>query len=363
MRLLLFYLLLSLTASISAQADTLPPVDTTIYKVADEMPRFPSRACEEMDTTLIARNQCAQQALLRYISARSLYPQEAREQGLEGTPVVSFIVEKNGLINNPRVVRDPGGNLGLAALQAVFAMQREVRWRPAIVDGQPVRFEFALPVRFKLTDPLPYQLYGRDTVYTELDEALGYEGGVEALQTFFREELEYPEKFVDSCWTGQIDVRVLIQPDNQVRILDITDYNDLGFDFWYESIHAATSSYGRWIPAKYEGRAVPAAFDLSMNFLPEAPACKSEVERYKSAFGLASEGNTLITEGQVDEGIAKLSEALAMYPNDGQLLIARGQAFLDANRLSEACVDLTLASRITLVDWFDAILPLICRPE
>lgn len=351
-------------STLNAQTDTSSPIatDTTIHQVADEMPRFPS-PCEQLDTTPVAITQCAQEMLLRYISTRALYPQEAREAGIEGSPVVTFVVEKDGLITNPKVVRDPGGNLGLAALQAVLAMQREVRWIPAKIKGEAIRFLFTLPVRFKLEDPKPYRIIGRDTVYTELDEALGYQGGSEALQQYFDENLQYPKSHKDSCLIGQMDVQLLIQPDNSVRILDLTDYNDLGFEFWYEAIHVSTSSFGRWIPARYENRAVSSAFDVSLNFIPISPACKNTVEHYQTAMDLARQANQLITEEKKEEGIAKLSEALQLFPNDGQLLILRGQALLDANQLPEACVDLSKARRIALVNWFDAILPLICRNE
>lgn len=350
--------------SLTAQTDPNNSInqDTTIYQIADEMPRFPS-PCEQLDTTQIALAQCAQEMLLRYISSRALYPQEAREAGIQGSPVVTFIIEKDGLINNPKVVRDPGGNLGLAALQAVLAMQREVRWIPAKIKGEAVRFLFTLPVRFKLEDPKPYRLVGRDTVYIELDEALGYQGGSEALQQYFEEKLRYPDAYRDSCHIGQMDVQLLIQPDNSVRILDLTDYNDLGFEFWYEAIHVSTSSFGRWVPAKYQGRAVPSAFDVSLNFIPVSPSCKKLVENYQVAMALAREANELIAAEERTAAIAKLGEALELFPNDGQLLILRGQALLDANQLAEACVDLSKARRLALVNWFDAILPLICRPE
>ncbi|MEL6275304.1 MAG: energy transducer TonB, partial [Bacteroidota bacterium] len=146
-------LLFGYLSQIVAQADSIS-TDTTVYVVVDEMPRFPTR-CESLDTTTTFKNECSQQALLRYITARSLYPAEAREKGIQGTPVITFIVEANGLISQPSIVRDPGGQLGLAALQAVLQMQKEVRWRPAIIDGKPVRYKFTLPVRFRLEDPKP----------------------------------------------------------------------------------------------------------------------------------------------------------------------------------------------------------------
>lgn len=363
MRFYTVFLLLSiLVGGLKAQTadSSAVAIDTTIYRVADEMPRFPT-PCEGMDTTIVFKNSCSEQGLLRYITSRSVYPKVAREQGIAGTPVVTFVVEPNGLISSPKIVRDPGGNLGLAALQAVLRMQQEVRWRPAIIDGKAVRFQFTLPVRFRLEDPKPYVLVGRDTVYTKLDKKLDYVGGTAALQSHFKEALTYPESWQDSCLVGQMDVRILVQPDNIVRILDVTDYNNLGFDFWYEAIHTSTSTYGNWVPAEFEGRQVPAAFDVSMTFLPESAVCKTTLENYERAAGLINEGSQLAGEKDYDAALEKMTAAVELFPFDGQFRIVRGQTYMDANQLGEACTDLYIARRIALVNWFDSVLPLLCR--
>jgi len=75
----------------------------------------------------------------------------------------------------------------------------------------------------------------------------------------------------------------------------------------------------------------------------------------------AAEGAQLFNEGQAEEGIAKLSQALDVYPRDAQLLILRGQAYLNNEQIDEACTDLSLARQIALVKTFDSILSVICK--
>ena len=186
---LLIGLLFLLPAAGSAQTAA---GDTTVYDVAEEAPRFPVRFCEELDTTAAVKSQCAQQALLEFVTQRIVYPAEAREAGIQGTAVVNFIVEKDGRVTQPQVVRDPGGQTGLAALQVVYAMAQNIRWIPGRIKDQPVRTRFTLPVRFRLEDPKPYILFERDTVYTTVDEPLDYKGGGEALTAFLTENLGYP---------------------------------------------------------------------------------------------------------------------------------------------------------------------------
>ncbi len=335
--------------------------DTTIYKVVEEMPRFPS-ICETLDTTIAVKQQCANQAMLAYVYERVLYPQEAINENIQGTAVISFVVEKDGSITQPSIMRDLGGGTGLAALGVVLGMQEQaLRWVPGRKNGEVVRVQFSLPVRFRLRDPDPFVLVGRDTVYTIYDEALSFEGGAEGLQAFLDEALDYPTSGNDSCQIGQMDIQVLVEGDGNVRILNVTDYNDLGFDFWYSAIDAATSTYGNWTPAVYEGRSVNSALDLSLSFLPTIETCANTVEEYTAARVVADEGLQLIEDEQVEAGFAKLTEAVDAFPNDSQILMARGQAYLNNNQLSEACEDLSKARRIALVDWFDNILSLICK--
>lgn len=334
--------------------------DTTIYKVVEQMPRFP--ACEGIDTTIAVKQKCANQAMLQYIYQQVVYPQEAINENIEGTAVINFVVEKDGSISQPKIVRDLGGGTGLAAMTVVLRMiEDEVKWVPGRQNGEAVRVQFNLPVRFKLRDPDPYIMIGRDTVYTVFEEALEFEGGAEALSLFLDQSLDYPTSGNDSCQMGQIDIQVLVEKDGDVRILDLTDYNDLGFDFWYAAIDAATSTYGKWKPAVYEGRSVNAAFDLSLSFMPTLDACTAEIDRFVSAREAAEAGAKLFNDGEIDAGFVKMTEAVNAYPEDAQLRIMRGQAYLNNNQLGEACEDLTIARRVALVNWFDSILGLICK--
>lgn len=337
--------------------------DTTIYVAVEEMPRFPG--CEQLDTTIAEKQKCASQQLLTFMYSNIRYPQEALQQELEGTVVLTFVVEKDGTISNLQVRKDIGGGCGLEAMRVASQMNGiGVRWSPGKKDGNPVRTQFNLPIRFKIEEPLPYTIIDRDTVYTQFDEPLSFIGGPDSLSAYLTSRLRYPRSITDTCIIGRLEVDVLVHPNKSVRVLNIVDYNNLGFDFWYEAIAATTSTYGKWQAAKYEGRPVPASFQLTMAFSPENDACKSTVEKYNQAIVLAEEGSILFNESEDkrEAGIAKMSEALALFPDDGNFLILRGQAYMDMNRLSEACEDLSKAREITLLDWYDNLLPFLCRP-
>lgn len=364
MRKLLLFLLFLPVLTTAQDTTATAAVDTTIYSFADEAPRFPS-PCENYDTTSAAKSQCAQRFLLDYVYQRAMYPAEAREQNISGTAVVAFIVEPNGMINRPEVLRDPGGGIGLSALRSVIGMGRELLWRPAFKDGKPVRFRFVLPIRFRLEEPKPYVVIGADTVYTDLTQRASFTGQDGDLVAYFDEQINYPDIPQDSCATGQLDMQLLIHPNGLVTVNDIIDYNDLGVDFTGEAIDAATGSFNQWIPGEYQGRKVTSAYDVSFNFVPTDPGCAYIVESYNEALQLVQEAQNLMTDSTMFEAaMGKMDKAVELFPRDGRFRILRGQARLDNNMLAGACEDLSLARSLALIDWYDSILPLICRlPE
>ena len=354
-----FTLFIALFLLHSMQAQT---TDTTVYTVLEEMPRFP--ACEQLDTTIDVKNECAQRSLLAFVNRTVVYPMEARQNGNEGTVVVTFIVEPDGSLTSPNIVKDIGGGCGLAVLDVVQLMnQQQIRWVPGKKGGAPVRARYSLPVKFKITEAPPYAIVGTDTVYTTFDKNLEYNGGNEALQTHLLQQLKYPEEGNDSCSIGQIDVQIMVRPDGYVKVLDVTDYSDLGGEFLFQAIYTAVSTMYKWEPAVYKEKAVPASIDLNFRFTPQSASCKTVVSNYEKANQLAEEGMALYNDGKQDEGIAKLTEAVDMFPGNANFRYLRGNAFLNANRLTEACSDLTFVRSTIYVDWFDNILPLICRGQ
>lgn len=353
---ILFAILGFLNIEMTAQSTA----DSTVYNVVDILPRFP--ACEQLDTTVAYKKRCADEQLLRFFAQTINYPFEARKQNIQGTVVISFVVEKNGTLSNFKILKDIGGGCAAEAIRIAEVMNEiKVIWVPAWKDGQPVRFEQILPVRFKLEDPKPYVFIEGDTSYVEVDKPLEFKAGTDSLSAYLGRNIDYPVIGNDSCIIGNIDVQILVQPDDKVRVLNIVDYNNLGFDFWYEAIDAATSTYGMWNQAEYQGRKVPVAFDLSVSFIPRADHCKEDVDRYIQAMELLSEGSEMFNGEEKEAGVEKMTQAKELFPNDASILMTRGQALVELNRFDEACEDLSAARRIALIKWFDSILPVICK--
>ena len=74
------------------------------------------------------------------------YPDAARRAGIEGRVIIQFIVDENGQVRDPVVVRGIGGGCDEAAIDAI----RSVEWSPGRQRGRPVRVQFQLPIMFRL---------------------------------------------------------------------------------------------------------------------------------------------------------------------------------------------------------------------
>ena len=115
-----------------------------IFIVFEDMPRFPG--CEDT-ANKDERKKCDEQKMLEYIYKNIKYPAIARENGVEGTVVITFVVETSGAISDATIARDIGATCGQEALRVVNMMPK---WIPGKQRGNSVRVQFNLPVKFKL---------------------------------------------------------------------------------------------------------------------------------------------------------------------------------------------------------------------
>ena len=134
--LLVFVFTFFMTIHLTAQADVLTE--------ADQMPYF--AGCEEENDAEEKRN-CSDKNLVRFISNQLVYPGTAREQQIQGTVYVSFIVDEFGNVVSPTIVRDIGGGCGAAALELLRLMPK---WEPAIHRGEKAKVKLNLPIHYSL---------------------------------------------------------------------------------------------------------------------------------------------------------------------------------------------------------------------
>lgn len=106
-------------------------VDGEIFEVVDVQPEFGNDPG----------------ALARFIGENMVYPQEAKEKGIQGKVFVSFLVTKTGKISNAEILKSDNELFNAEALRVVRLMPD---WKPGKVDGENVHVKFVLPIQFSL---------------------------------------------------------------------------------------------------------------------------------------------------------------------------------------------------------------------
>lgn len=119
------------TEDINAQNSERSASDSIFTKV-DVLPEFPG----------------GMKALGKYVDGRNHhYPKEARENKIEGKVIVQFIIDENGVPGDFKLIQGIGYGCDEAAVEAFKKMPN---WKPAIVNGHPVKFRTQMGYMYKL---------------------------------------------------------------------------------------------------------------------------------------------------------------------------------------------------------------------
>jgi hypothetical protein len=350
---------------IQAQETNPVDTDTTIYDFADRMPFPVLPACvrdKPADWPIDSVRRCGETQLMRLLAQNIRYPALARDSNIQGSVVVSFIVEKNGRISRPVILRDIGGGCGKEALRVLGALDEVgLRWQPGIKDKMAVRTRTAVPLRFKLEEALPYYITNnRDTIYSTVESEAGFKYGMDSLVSYIINQLDYPVEYQDSCKTGVIEMSLLIQKNGAVKVENQLDFSNLGLEFQWEAMRFANKTFNLWTPATYQGAPVNATLPLRVVFKSDAPACKLANERFDKMMLKADEGAQLLEKDQVDAAIASWTEALTLDPNNTEILYYRGTAYLNQNKRDEACKDYNRIKQLLGITWFEGVRKVVC---
>lgn len=87
--------------------------------------------------------------LYKYMAENIRYPEQAKNDGVQGRVFVRFVIDADGTVKEAEVLRGIGSGCDEEALRVVNAMPK---WKPGTVDGKPVRTQYNLPITFKLGD-------------------------------------------------------------------------------------------------------------------------------------------------------------------------------------------------------------------
>lgn len=116
-------------APTGAEAET----SEEVFKVADQMPVF--------------RNDTTYRELTQWLGQNVKYPAEAASKGIQGRVFVQFVIDEQGNVKDPMVVREVDPLLDQAALDVVSRMPQ---WSPGKQNGKAVKVSMSVPISFAL---------------------------------------------------------------------------------------------------------------------------------------------------------------------------------------------------------------------
>ncbi len=116
-------------APAGAQADA----PDEIFMVVEQMPTF--------------RNDTTGGELIQWLGQNIKYPADAAARGIQGKVLVQFVVDEQGNITDPEVVRGVDPLLNKAALEVISACPQ---WSPGMQGGKTVKVRMTLPISFAL---------------------------------------------------------------------------------------------------------------------------------------------------------------------------------------------------------------------
>lgn len=83
---------------------------------------------------------------LAAIQKKITYPEIAKKAGVEGRVIVQFVVDEQGNVADPQVVRGIGAGCDEEAIRAV----QQAKFKPGQQRGKAVKVKMSLPITFKL---------------------------------------------------------------------------------------------------------------------------------------------------------------------------------------------------------------------
>jgi len=124
--------------------EPVPEPEVELVFRAERMPCFAT--CSQ-NTDESERRKCTEEALLSFIYSKLRYPIAAKENGIEGGVVTSFVVDKDGNVKDIKTKRDIGGGCGKEIRNILSQLPK---WSPGKQNGRPVHVQYTIPIKFKL---------------------------------------------------------------------------------------------------------------------------------------------------------------------------------------------------------------------
>ena len=181
--------------------------DEKVFQVVEKAPEFPGGV----------------EAMMRYLSENIRYPEEAKAAGKEGRAIISFVVKKDGSINDVTLLRTAGmESLDNEALRVIASMPK---WNPGMQGGKAVNVKYTIPVVFKKVDTAKNAAENGsnkdaakvdDKVFNVVEKAPEFPEGMEAMQRYFAMNTKFPAAARKANVQGRVIVQFVVAKDGSI---------------------------------------------------------------------------------------------------------------------------------------------------
>ncbi len=230
-------------------APQINPEDTVIYQVVQYMPEFPGGMVE----------------LMNFISNNVRYPADALAAGIEGRVTTMFIVERDGTISNVQVLRGLEPSLDAEALRVIRSMPT---WKPGRQDNKPVRTRYTVPVNFRIqstgkTSQIDIPYIDENGIYQVVDVMPEFPGGMQALMSYLKNSVRYPEEAKAAGIEGRVTVQFVVNKDGSISNIHMLRGVEPSLDA--EALRVI-ASMPTWTPGRQHGETVAVRYTVPVNF-------------------------------------------------------------------------------------------------
>lgn len=212
-----------------------------VFTVVEKMPSFPGGDAE----------------LLKYIATNIKYPKESQDNGEQGRVICSFIVGRDGSVNNPEVLR---GVTPLLNEEAVRVINTMPRWNPGMQRGKAVTVKYTVPITFRLKSPVEET---KEETLTVVDVMPQYPGGDRELLKFIAQSIKYPTDAQEAGVQGRVICSFVVDKKGNIVEPKIIRGIDPSLDA--EALRVI-GMMPRWTPGRQDGKAVRVLYTVPITF-------------------------------------------------------------------------------------------------
>ena len=212
-----------------------------VFTVVEKMPSFPGGDAE----------------LLKYIATNIKYPKESQDNGEQGRVICSFIVGRDGSVNNPEVLR---GVTPLLNEEAVRVINTMPRWNPGMQRGKAVAVKYTVPITVRLKSPVEE---AKEETLTVVDVMPQYPGGDRELLKFIAQSIKYPTDAQEAGVQGRVICSFVVDKKGNIVEPKIIRGIDPSLDA--EALRVI-GMMPRWTPGRQDGKAVRVLYTVPITF-------------------------------------------------------------------------------------------------